>query len=75
MDDIETAAAKQVDRLLSPREAAAYLGATEAALERWRSTGEGPPFIKLSHRCVRYARVDLDTHISASRRRSTADRG
>lgn len=62
-----------VRHLLSPKEAAAYLGATEKALENWRGTGEGPAFIRLSPRCVRYAPEDLDAHIAASRRRSTAE--
>jgi Helix-turn-helix domain len=59
-------------RLLTPNEAADYLGVTEKFLENWRGAGEGPAFIKLSPRCVRYAPEDLDKHIEISRRRSTA---
>jgi hypothetical protein len=59
--------------LLTPREAAAYLGVTTKALENWRGTGAGPNFIRLSARCVRYIREDLEAHVWASRRRSTAD--
>ncbi|HEY1856955.1 helix-turn-helix transcriptional regulator [Acidocella sp.] len=65
--------AEPVHHLLGPKEAAAYLGATEKALENWRGTGAGPAFIRLSPRCVRYALEDLDTHIAASRKRSTAE--
>ena len=60
-------------RLLSPREAAAYLGTTEKALENWRGTGAGPVFVRLSPKCIRYAADDLDAHIWASRRRHTAE--
>ncbi len=65
--------AEPARHLLSPKEAAAYLGATEKALENWRGTGDGPAFIRLSPRYVRYAQEDLDAHIAASRRRSTAE--
>lgn len=62
-------------RLLTPQEAAAYLGATVKTLENWRGTGAGPTYVKLSAKCVRYVQGDLDEHIRASRRRHTADRG
>ena len=77
MDSTETInatpQAEPVRRLLTPKEAAAFLGATEKALENWRGTGEGPPFVKLSPRYVRYTQEDLDAHVAASRRRSTAE--
>jgi predicted DNA-binding transcriptional regulator AlpA len=77
MDSTETIATTNLTeparRLLSPKEAAVYLGATEKALENWRGTGEGPAFIRLSPRYVRYAQEDLDAHISSNRKRSTAD--
>jgi predicted DNA-binding transcriptional regulator AlpA len=77
MDNPEpTAAEAQTNQpLLTPSEAAAYLGVTTKALENWRGTGTGPSFIRLSARCVRYAREDLEAHIWGSRRRSTADAG
>jgi hypothetical protein len=31
---------------------------TERALRDWRDRGVGPPFMRFSHRCVRY-RLDL----------------
>lgn len=42
------------DRLLLADEAAQFLRLTPRALENWRSKGDGPPFIRISHRCVRY---------------------
>ena len=62
-------------RLLTPREAAAYLGTTEKALENWRGSGAGPVFVRLSPKCIRYAAYDLDAYIWESRRKHTAEGG
>lgn len=43
--------------LLNVAETASVLGVSEKWLEKARSEGFGPPFLKLSRRCVRY-RVD-----------------
>ena len=42
------------DRLLLTDEAAQFLRLTPRALENWRNKGDGPPYIRISHRCVRY---------------------
>jgi hypothetical protein len=65
--------AEPARHLLSPAAAAEYLGVTEKALENWRGTGVGPTFIKLSPKCIRYDREDLNAHIWANRKRSTAE--
>ena len=44
---------------LSPREAAAYLRCTTAALARYRQERRGPPFLRISKRMVRYSQRDL----------------
>ena len=59
---------------LSTSEAAVVLGMSARTLDRYRVTGEGPPFSKLCG-CVRYARADLDDWVQARRRRSTSDDG
>jgi len=37
-----------------------YLGVTARCLEKWAVTGEGPAFVRLSARCVRYRKADID---------------
>ena len=58
--------------LLSPRAVAARFGVTPKTLERWRSTGEGPRFVRVSRRVVRYRRADVETFIAARVVASTA---
>ena len=58
--------------LLKPAEAARRLGVQERALERWRSTGGGPPYVKLGGKTLRYRTSDLEAFIASSVRRSTA---
>ena len=48
--------------------------ANTRTLDRYRVTGEGPPFSKLCG-CVRYVRADLDDWVQARRRLSTSDDG
>ena len=49
---------------LRPRQAAAYLGFSEAALRRWRRQGCGPRFFN-ANKLIRYRRADLDGWIEA----------
>ena len=55
---------------LTPREAAKYLGISEAALRLWRSQGKGPRHFRAGEKLIRYRRADLDTWIES--RLSTA---
>lgn len=50
--------------ILDSRQAARYLGVTEAALRLWREKGGGPPFFKAGPRLIRYRRTDLDRWIA-----------
>ena len=52
------------DRLLLPPEAAERLRLTSRALENWRNKGDGPPYIRISHRCVRYRLGTLNDWLS-----------
>lgn len=36
------------------RELAAWIGLSLETVQQWRGRGEGPPFIKMGPRCVRY---------------------
>ncbi|HVR73907.1 MAG TPA: helix-turn-helix domain-containing protein [Planctomycetota bacterium] len=47
-------------RHLRGPEAAEYLGVSTRTLEDWRIRGGGPPFIRISCKCVRYRLIDLD---------------
>jgi excisionase family DNA binding protein len=49
--------------LLTPREAAEFLGLPESTLAQWRSQRRGPPYIKLELRLVRYRRSDLEAYL------------
>jgi hypothetical protein len=45
--------------LLSTAEAADISGLTTRKIEQYRREGGGPPFLRLSRRCVRYRLLDL----------------
>jgi hypothetical protein len=47
------------DNLLTPAQAAGQLGVSEGVLERWRGTGDGPRFARLSRKTIRYRTEDL----------------
>ncbi len=60
------------DIYMSTREVAAFLGLSPRTLDRYRVTGDGPPFHRFGNR-VRYARADVEAWASARRVRSTSD--
>lgn len=53
-----------VPALLTPARTAELLGVGVKTLERWRSTGDGPRFVKLSPGTVRYRAVDLNQFVA-----------
>ena len=63
--------------LLSPSQAAAFLGIKTATLATWRSKARyALPFVKLGGRLVRYRAEDLQAFLEANRENSTkAQRG
>lgn len=50
---------QQQPELLTPKEVAAYLKVSEKTLERWRTEGRGPNYIRLNDRVVRYSMADI----------------
>ena len=42
------------DGYLSENELAALLKVSKRTIQRWRSSGEGPPFIRVGARSIRY---------------------
>lgn len=61
------------DLLLSEAQASELFGVTPRALQAWRTRGGGPPFVRISSRCVRYRRRDLLLFAESRLRRSTSD--
>lgn len=59
--------------LLTPKEAADILQVSEFTLERWRRTGDGPPYVRLSSRAIRYRAAELVAFIEAHMTRNTAE--
>ena len=51
------------DPLFNTKQAAALLGLSHQTLEKWRSLGIGPSYLKLGNKAVRYRRSALLTFI------------
>lgn len=51
------------ERLLDTGEAAKLLHVSSKTLAYWRSTGEGPPFVRLGVRTIRYQRASLLAYV------------
>lgn len=58
---------EQAKPMLNDVEAAALLGVAPATLNRWRAERIGPAFVRLSGRCVRYRREDVERYIESRR--------
>ncbi|MFX0546121.1 helix-turn-helix transcriptional regulator [Roseovarius sp. S1116L3] len=50
---------KDPDKLLTTKEAAILLRLSPQTLEKWRTQGRGPKFVKLESKAVRYRYGDL----------------
>jgi len=46
-------------QLIDEMAAALFLGVTRRTLQGWRLKGNGPRYIRISARCIRYRKVDL----------------
>ncbi len=57
--------------LLTTKEAAEYLGVSEAFLERDRWAGAKIPYVRIGTRTVRYDPSALDAYISSCTRKPT----
>jgi predicted site-specific integrase-resolvase len=66
-------ASKPLDTLYYPREAAEFLKVDEGTLSKWRSTGMGPRYIKVSARAIRYEESELQRFKAERTRQSTWD--
>lgn len=61
------------NRLLTTKEAARYLGVSEAFLERDRWAGARIPFVRIGSRAVRYELSALEAYVRSQIRRSTCE--
>jgi len=61
--------------LLTEEEAAQAIGLTPRFLQNRRHLGDGPPFVQISSRCIRYRPDDIKTWAAERLRTSTSDPG
>ena len=61
--------------LIDEDTAAEMLGLSPRTLQAWRARGEGPVYIRVSSRCIRYRVTDLEEWAEERVRTSTADPG
>ena len=61
--------------LIDENEAGAFLGLTVRGMQAYRQRGDGPRYIRISARCIRYRRIDLKAWADARLRKSTSDPG
>lgn len=59
--------------LVNEREAADMLGLTPRTLQAWRQQGEGPPYVRVSSRCIRYRIADLEDWAEGLLQNSTSE--
>ena len=62
-----------METLLTVREVAARYKLSKSTLDKLRSAGGGPPYIRLGRRRVVYAIADLEAWIAERRHTSTAE--
>ncbi len=61
------------DELLTQDEAARFLRCAPRTLEGKRVAGDGPRFVRLSPRMIRYRRSDLESYVAKNVRGSTSE--
>ena len=61
--------------LIDEHAAGAFAGLAHRTMQLMRQRGDGPRFVRLSARCIRYRRIDLKAWAEARMRSSTADPG
>ena len=61
--------------LIDQNESADFLDLTPRSMEAMRQRGDGPRYIRISARCIRYRRLDLRQWAEARLRTSTSDPG
>jgi predicted DNA-binding transcriptional regulator AlpA len=62
-------------RIFRTPDAGRYVGLATSTLEKMRTAGTGPKYVKVGPRIVGYTKDALDQWLSERTRTSTADRG
>ena len=62
-----------IERLLTPKESSGLLRVSLSWLAKARMRGDGPPFIKVGSRSVRYAEAALHQWMKSRQRQSTSE--
>ena len=60
--------------LMTEEQAAAFLGVTRRCMQAWRLSGNGPKYVRLSTRCIRYRRAELVSFSENLIQSSTSER-
>jgi excisionase family DNA binding protein len=60
-----TATARNIEPLLAPQEVADILGVQVSTLVRWRRLKQGPPYVRVGHRTVRYQPEAIEAWMKA----------
>ena len=61
--------------LIDEKPAGGFLKVTDRTMQAMRQRGDGPRFVRISSRCIKYRRIDLREYSEARLRTSTADAG
>lgn len=58
---------KMTENLMTTKQVSTYIGIAVSTLILYRATGEGPKYIKILRRLVRYRRADVDAWLDAQK--------
>jgi predicted DNA-binding transcriptional regulator AlpA len=59
--------------VMTTEEAADYLGINKKTLDRMRGRGDGPRFIRITSKIIKYRQADIDDFLTARVRLNTAE--
>jgi predicted DNA-binding transcriptional regulator AlpA len=62
------------ERYLKARQAAAYIGSSHSTLAKRRRSGDGPKFVRIGRRGIRYPESELDRWLEQTLTRHAAPR-
>lgn len=58
--------------VMTTEEVARYLGVNKKTLDRMRGRGDGPRYLRLTSKIIRYRRADIEEFLDAMARTNTA---
>lgn len=61
------------ESLITEHDAAEFLNVSVRSVQAWRVRGDGPRYVKISARCIRYRRRDLQEWFESKIRTSTSE--